>query len=174
MIDDIDSLPTSPTTTSRAVLWLSALAALAAGCDSAPPAAPSGLDADPWVVRTDAELDSAIAAARAEARASERLVLLDFVADWCSDCREVIRVSKLEPARGAIEERYVVVYVEVGRFDRHRALLREHEIDRIAALVVLDPETGRRVAKTTLEPITTRAGLTPEELASWLRSVRGR
>ncbi len=148
-------------------------AALALGCDSPTPASPSGLDADPWVVRTDAELAAAVDEARARARASHRLVLLDFVADWCSDCREVVRVSKLEPARSVIEERYVVVYVEVGRFDRHRALLREHGIDRIAALVVLDPETGRRAAKTTLEPITTGAGLTPDELASWLRSAPG-
>lgn len=143
------------------------------GCDETRAATSSGLDADPWVVRSEAELDRAIADARTQARESGRHVLLDFVADWCSDCREVVRVSKLEPARSVIEERYVVVYVEVGRFDRHRALLTEHGIDRIAALVVLDPETGRRVAKTTLEPITTGAGLTPEELAGWLRSPRG-
>src|SRR5690606_33151723 len=106
------------------------------------------------------------------ARESGRLVLLDFVADWCSDCREVVRVSKLEPARSVIEERYVVVYVEVGRFDRHRALLREHAVDRIAALVVLDPASGRRLARTTLEPISSGAGLTPEALAEWLRRPR--
>lgn len=135
--------------------------------------APSGLDEDPWTPMSEAQLDARIARARRQAAASDRRVLLDFVADWCEDCREVVRLSHREPARSVIEERYVVVYVEVGRFDRHRALIEAHGIDRIAALVVLDPETGERVAKTTLEPITgDDRGLTAEALARWLRAPR--
>lgn len=147
---------------------LAALALLlAVGCDD--DRAPSGLDADPWTVRTEDELDAQIAAALEEAGESDRRVLLDFVADWCEDCREVVRLSHLEPARGVIEEDYIVVYVEVGRFDRHRELIEAHEIDRIAALVVLDP-SGARVARTTLEPITgSQRGLSAEDLARWLR-----
>lgn len=130
----------------------------------------SSAEPDPFAVRTEAELDAAIREARSRARSSGRQVLLDLVADWCADCREVVRVSSEEPARSVLEERYVVVYVDVGRFDRHQALLREHEVDRIATLIVLDPATGRRVARTTLEPISTGQGLTPEALAAWLRA----
>lgn len=119
----------------------------------------------------DAALAARIEEARAQAAASERRVLLEFVADWCEDCREVVRLSHEEPARGLIEERYVVVYVEVGRFDRHRALITEHRVDRIATLVVLDPATGARVGRTTLEPITGgQRGLTSAALADWLRA----
>ncbi len=140
-------------------------------CDH--PRAPSGLDRDPWAERDDAALTRAIEDARRAASESDRRVLLDFVAPWCTDCREVIRVSHRDPARSVIEARYVVVYVNVGRFDRHQALIREHDVDRIATLVVLDPASGRRVARTTLEPITTGAGLTPDELARWLRAPSG-
>jgi len=140
-------------------------------CGSDSERAPSGLEADPFVPMSDEALTARIQEARREASASERRVLLDFIADWCEDCREVVRLSHEEPARGVIEESYVVVYVEVGRFDRHRALIAEHQIDRIAALVVLDPETGRRVAKTTLEPITGgQRGFTSAALAAWLRN----
>lgn len=139
-------------------------------CGSGSERAPSGLEADPFVPMSDEALIERITEARAQASASDRRVLLDFIADWCEDCREVVRLSHLEPARTVIEERYVVVYVEVGRFDRHRALIAEHRIDRIAALVVLDPDTGQRVAKTTLEPITGgQRGFTSEALAAWLR-----
>jgi thioredoxin 1 len=150
----------------RPLLPLLALVLIACG-EPAPPAA--GAPTDPWRVRTDAELDADLAAARERARSSGRRVLLDFVAEWCSDCREVVAKSAEQPARGVLTERYEVVYVNVGRFDRHRALIAEHGVDRIATLVVLDPQTGRRVARTTLEPISTGRGLTSEELARWLR-----
>jgi len=120
---------------------------------------------------TEEALTARIAAARREASASGKRVLLEFLADWCTDCREVVRLSQEQPARGVLEERYVVVYVEVGRFDRHRALIAEHGVERIVTLVVLDAETGQRVARTTLEPITGgQRGLTSAQLASWLRN----
>lgn len=152
----------------RSALGLTLALAALMGCGEA--RVPSGLDADPWLPRTEAELDARIEEARSQARASDRLVLLDFVADWCEDCREVVRLSKRHPARSVIEERYVVVYVEVGRFDRHRAWIERFGIDRIATLVILDPESGERVAQTTLEPITGgQRGLTSAQLAQWYR-----
>ena len=118
---------------------------------------------------TEGALTARITEARREASASGKRVLLEFLADWCTDCREVVRLSGEQPARGVLEERYVVVYVEVGRFDRHRALITEHGVERIVTLVVLDPDTGERVARTTLEPITGgQRGLTSAQLAAWL------
>jgi thiol:disulfide interchange protein len=151
-----------------------AIAACQREAESAPAASqPFGIDADPYVVFSDQALSARIAEAREVARASDRQVLLDFLADWCTDCREVVRLMHEEPARTVLAERYVLVYVAVGRFDRHRALIEEHGIDRITSLVVLDPATGQRVAKTTLEPITgSDEGLTSAELAGWLDNPR--
>lgn len=157
----------------RHLALLLSLALCACGEDAPRSRAPSGLDADPWTPKSEAALNAQIDEARREAAASGRRVLLDFLADWCTDCREVVRLSHLEPARAVIEERYVVVYVEVGRFDRHRAWIDRFGIDRIATLVVLDPESGERVAMTTLEPLTgAQRGLTSEDLAVWLRDPR--
>lgn len=161
--------------TQQTLRWFTCalLAALALGACGGE-RAPSGLDADPWAPLSEDQLHARIDAARAQARASDRRVLLDFIATWCTDCREVVRLSHEEPARGVIEERYVVVYVEVGRFDRHRDLIAAHGVDRIATLVVLDPASGQRVAKTTLEPITGgQRGLTSADLARWLRDPQG-
>lgn len=152
---------------------MTALVLASIGCEAE--RAPSGLDADPFVPMSEAALAARIDEARRQARDSDRMVLLEFIADWCEDCREVVRLSHRGSARRVIEERYVVVYVEVGRFDRHRALIEEHLVDRIATLVVLDPETGERVAKTTLEPITGQErGLTSASLAAWLRDPSAR
>ena len=127
---------------------------------------------DPFAERSEAEVSAALVAAKDQARREGKRVLLEFVAPWCTDCREVARLSQQEPAASVLREKYVVVPVNVGRFDRNKALLREHDVKEIAALVVLDAE-GRRLAKTTLEPITKKQGLTPEYLAVWLRSPRG-
>lgn len=122
--------------------------------------------------RSDAEVLAAIEAAKERARKENKRVLLEFVAPWCADCREVTKVARQEPAATVLREGYILVPVNVGRFDRHKALLEEHEIKVIAALVVLDAD-GYRIAKTTLEPIAKKVALTPEELAAWLRDPKG-
>lgn len=154
-------------------LILSAAIALgASGCGrSSGSGAPPSIE-DAFRDRSDAEVSADIAAAKEKARNEGKRVLLEFVAPWCQDCREVARLAAEEPAASTLRELYVVVPVNVGRFDRNKALLREHGIKLIAALVVLDAE-GKTIAKTTLEPITgKKKGLTSEDLAAWLRSPR--
>ena len=126
-------------------------------------------DPDPWRELNETQLTSEIEAGLSRAREEHKSVLLEFVAPWCEDCREVIRISRLDPAKSEMARRYVTVYVNVGRFDRHRELLAEHQIRSIAALVVLDDD-GRQRFKTTLEPISRGEPLRPEALAAWLRA----
>lgn len=154
-----------------AFVLASSLALGAASCGTK--AAPSENDAaSVFRDRSDEEVTAALTAAKEQARREGKHVLLEFVAPWCTDCREVTRVTRLEPAASVLREKYVVVPVNVGRFDRHKALIAEHEVKIIAALVVLDAD-GNRVAKTTLEPITKKEALTPDELAAWLRAPGG-
>lgn len=137
-------------------------------------AQPRRAASDPFTPMSDEALAARITAASAEARASDRRVLLEFVASWCADCREVVRLAAREPARTVLAHGYVVVPVEVGRFDRHVDLIERYGVRAIATLVVLDPATGERVAQTTLEPITgSQVGLTSADLAAWLTSPTG-
>ena len=123
---------------------------------------------DVWVLRSEGELRETIQSALARARERDARVLLEFGADWCPDCNEVARLGEREPAKDVIDEKYERVFIHVGRFDRHRDLLQRYRVERIATLVVLEAD-GRRVAQTTLEPISNRSGLTPAALAAWLR-----
>lgn len=145
------------------------LVALALACDRArAPEAPS----DPWALRSDAALDAELAAARARARREGRRVLLEFVAPWCVDCREMTRIEETPPARDVLARRYVRVRVNVGAFDRHVELLRRYGITRIAHYVVLDPDSERPVAQTTVEPISNRAPMSSARWAAWLEAPR--
>lgn len=145
------------------VLLLSSVA-----CEDDPePAAPPP---ETYVSMSDAELSAALEAAKARAARSDRRVLLDFGADWCPDCREVLRLAHEPAVAEVLAEDYETIVVDVGRFDQHTELLERFEIDRIATLVVLDP-SGEKVAQTTLEPISGAAErLTGDALAGWLRN----
>jgi thiol:disulfide interchange protein len=147
---------------------LAAAGVLAMGCGNRGPEAAPG---DPFAVVSEEHLTTELTRATERAARSNKRVLLEFIADWCTDCREVVRISGLEPARSVLRDRYEVIHVNVGRFDRHRALIERHGVDRIARLVVLDGQ-GAVVGSTTLEPVTGGAGLTPERLAEWLRAPR--
>ncbi|MBK8255421.1 MAG: thioredoxin family protein [Polyangiaceae bacterium] len=151
-------------------LALIALLVFTAACENKPSG--SGLSAaETFKETTDAEVNAALAAAKEKARAEGKWVLLEFVASWCTDCREVAKIARQEPAASVLAEKYIVVPVNVGRFNRNKALIAEHQIKVIAALVVIDAD-GKRIAKTTLEPITKKNSLTSESLADWLKSPK--
>lgn len=155
----------------RALVLVSLLSACASACGTR--SEPAGASAaEIFAERSEREVEQALEAAKAQARREGKHVLLEFVAPWCADCREVAKIARQEPAASVLRDKYVLVPVNVGRFDRHKALLQEHDVKVIAALVVLDAD-GNRVAKTTLEPITKKDALTPDELAAWLRSPTG-
>ena len=138
------------------------------GCEDEPE--PATAPPRTYVTMSDAELAAALDTARASARENDRRVLLDFGADWCPDCREVLRLAHEPTVASLLAEDYETVVIDVGRFDQHTELLQRYGIERIATLVVLEP-SGQKVAQTTLEPITGAAeGLTGEVLAGWLRN----
>lgn len=121
-----------------------------------------------YVMREDQELRETLQAALRRARTRDARLLIVFGAEWCPDCRQVAMLLAEGPAADALREGYEVVHVNVGRFDRHRDLLARYRVDRISTLVVLDGQ-ARRVAQTTLEPISHQSGLTSAALAAWLR-----
>lgn len=151
------------------VLVASLLSSLA--CDDAGEEPPAIVRLDPWREVTDEQLAAEIEAAKERAAARDKQVLLDFVATWCDDCREVVRVSKLEPAASVLHERYEYVPINVGDWDRATELRERFAVRRIATLVVLEPD-GTKVAQTTLEPVSREERLTPQDLAAWLREPR--
>lgn len=151
------------------------LSILLTGCGDEPlpsqpedPALNTTQNKNPWPLRSDAQLDSVIEAAKKQATSESKMVLLDFGAEWCPDCREVVRLSGEGEAKKVIDAKYVPVHVNVGRFDRHAALIATHKVKKIAKLVVMKPD-GEVVAQTTLEPISNKSGMTPADLAKWLQ-----
>ena len=62
-----------------------------------------------------AEIDRA----QAQAAAGGRQVLVVFGANWCGDCRVLDMTMKQGRLKPVIDAKFVVVKVDVGRFDRN-------------------------------------------------------
>ena len=71
----------------------------------------------PFSSRSDsnADLDAALVAART----SGKHVLVVFGANWCGDCRALDTAMKQGRLKELVEAKFVVVKVDVGRFDRN-------------------------------------------------------
>jgi thioredoxin 1 len=83
-----------------------------------------------------------ISAAVTEAARSHKNIVLDFGANWCGDCHALDAEMRKPEIASLIEKNYVVVHVDVGRYDKNLDLARKYGVPLkkgIPALAVLDP-----------------------------------
>jgi thiol:disulfide interchange protein DsbD len=132
-----------------------------------------------WVERSEPELDTALRETCVRAQAAGRPVLLSLSAPWCVDCR-LLRRLEVEPVLAAELEQWETLVVDVGRLDRHPALLEQFGVRAVATWVALQP-TGCREpvsrwvvldvsrVEPASNPLSKRS---PEALARWLRRSR--
>jgi thioredoxin 1 len=111
--------------------WIGVLA-LAAGTANS---ASREIYPDPGQARTD------LAAALKTAAVTHKRVLIDFGGNWCGDC-QVLEIYFHDPAnRSLLEQNYVLVPVNVGRYDENLDLAAKYGIPLargVPALAVLD------------------------------------
>ena len=74
-------------------------------------------------------------AARAEAAAANKPVLLYFTADWCGPCQYMKRSVFPDLSVAAAMEGYIPVKIDT---DRHPALTRQFQVASIPMFVLLD------------------------------------
>jgi thiol:disulfide interchange protein len=124
-----------------------------------------------WDETSESEVLHAIGVAKTCAAAHGRHLLLEFVAPWCADCREMARLDEDPVVAAALAQRFERVRVNVGEWDRHEALRDNFGVHALATYIVIDPKTSKQLAKTTLEPITKKGQkLSAEQWARWLKA----
>jgi thioredoxin 1 len=90
---------------------------------------------------TDAHAEIRDALARA-AREHKR-VLLDFGGNWCGDCQVLDIYFHREPNADLLAKNYVLVDVNVGKYDKNLDLAKKYEIPLqkgVPALAILDAQ----------------------------------
>jgi len=90
--------------------------------------------------RAEARVD--IHAALVRASKEHKGVILDFGANWCFDCHVLEGAMRRPELAPVIEKSFIVVHIDVGRFDKNLDIADEYHVPLkkgIPALAVLDP-----------------------------------
>lgn len=151
-------------------------ATTAAPAAVAPPAVPKPVGYD-VPERSEQELVALLDRTCTEAAEQGRPWLVEITASWCGDCRELSRLEAMPELQQELSE-WPRARVNIGNFDRHKALRKWLDTRAIAQWSVLEgsvcsPALGHSpvLEQRTLEP---RSGVpvTAQALADWLRDAR--
>jgi thiol:disulfide interchange protein len=89
-----------------------------------------------------ADAHEQIRAALREASRSRKNIILDFGGNWCLDCHVLDEQMHQPELASLVEKNYVVVHIDIGRFDKNQDLAKKYGVplDKgVPALAVLDP-----------------------------------
>jgi thiol:disulfide interchange protein len=118
-----------------------------------------------------ANAKAVLALARARAKASHKLLLIDFGGNWCLDCRVLGAVMQQPEMRGFMEQHYVVVPVDSGRFNHNMDIPAHYgfkKVEGVPAVFVIDPKRDRLVNGKSVIALADARSMTPQGIADWL------
>ncbi len=146
-----------------------------AATSSAPQVSATMADlAQPLPLPYDTTADGAaqVAAAKARARASHKLLLIDLGGNWCPDCRVLAGVVALPGVKAFVDRHYEVVAVDIGRRDKNLGIAEHYgaDIKGVPAVLIVDPQTDRLKNEGHYAALSDARHMTPQALADWLAS----
>lgn len=127
----------------------------------------------PYPYDEQANADRDVARAKARARKLHKLLMIDLGGNWCADCRLLTATMEQSPQLKAfVEKHYVVVLVDVGRFDKNLQIPAHYGITQrlegVPALLIVDPATDRLLDPGVVSDIQDARNMTPQALADFI------
>jgi hypothetical protein len=127
----------------------------------------------PYPYDEQANADRAVAHARARAKKLHKLLMIDLGGNWCADCRLLTATMEQAPELKAfVETHYVVVLVDVGRFDKNLQVPAHYGIttrlEGVPALLIVDPKTDKLLDPGVVSDIQDARHMTPQALADFI------
>ena len=122
----------------------------------------------PYDESANAEID--LANAIAEANNKNKHILIEMGANWCPDCRTLGRYFQREDIKAWLDERFIVVAVDVGEWDKNLEIAERYGnpiSEGIPSLVVLDSKGVMQFATLAGELASVRE-ISGDDLIEWL------
>ena len=122
----------------------------------------------PYDESANAEID--LANAIAEANNKNKHILIEMGANWCPDCRTLGRYFQRADIKAWLDERFVVVAVDVGEWDKNLEIAERYGnpiSEGIPSLVVLDSKGVMQFATLAGELASARK-ISGDDLIEWL------
>lgn len=118
-----------------------------------------------------ADADAAVTKAFARAKVEHKRVLIDLGGNWCADCRILAGVMALPEVKHLLDTHYVVVLVDVGRFNRNLQIPARFGITKrlegVPSVLVAEPD-GRLLDAGHIAALDDARSMTPQAIADWL------
>jgi thiol-disulfide isomerase/thioredoxin len=124
---------------------------------------------------TQADAHEAVSAAFATARASGRKVMIDFGGNWCPDCRALAGVLASPEVKPWVDQGFVTVLVDVGRFKKNLDIAAQYGVKITAAptVLIVTPD-GKLLNKDNVFALADARTMSPQAvvdlLATWEKS----
>ncbi len=119
-----------------------------------------------------ANADAMVAAAKARAKASHKLLLIDLGGNWCPDCRILAGTMDVPALKAFVARHYEVVTVDIGRLDKNLQIPAHYGIARrlegVPALLVVDPRSDKLLNPGRVSALADARHMSPQALADWL------
>ena len=113
-----------------------------------------------------------VAAARALAKKTHRRLLIDLGGNWCLDCRLLAGTIDLPEMKRFVDKHFVIVTVDVGRFDKNGQIASGYGIKGrlkgVPAVLVVDPRSNRLLNAGHETELADARSMGPQALANWL------
>jgi thiol-disulfide isomerase/thioredoxin len=164
--------------TARSIVFLLAVFAAGVAAAATAPQAPrvsvtslAGLSVPDAPYDESANADAAVARALAAAKAVHKRVLIDLGGNWCADCRILAGIMQLPEMKRFLGDHYVVVLVDVGRFNKNLQVPARfgitQRIEGVPAVLIARPG-GALVNKDHIFALDDARSMAPQAIADWL------
>jgi thiol-disulfide isomerase/thioredoxin len=118
-----------------------------------------------------ANADAEVANAFARAKAQHKRVLIDLGGNWCADCRILAGIMQLPEMRRFLDGHYVIVLVDVGRFDRNLQIPAHFGITKrlegVPSILIADP-AGMLLDRGHIAALADARSMAPQAISDWL------
>jgi thiol-disulfide isomerase/thioredoxin len=124
----------------------------------------------------NADADVTVAKAFVRARAEHKRVLIDLGGNWCADCRILAGIMALPEVQRFLNSHYVVVVVDVGRFNRNLQIPARfgitERLEGVPSVLIATPD-GTLVDRGHIAALDDARSMTPQAIADWLAQWAG-